>query len=468
MILRLCLSAAVIGGKISSLMSKLAGGRGSSLPGVVARRIYSRSLKKLASQIKSGVIMVTGTNGKTTTNNMIAKVLEAGGRRVIYNEEGANLITGITACFVRFSNITGSLDYDYASLEVDEASFPKVVKEVKPDIVVVTNFFRDQLDRYGELDKTVQVVKSALESLNDVTLILNADDPLAAQLGLLTGHKAVYYGIDRQEGTERAVAQTRESRFCPRCGTELHYSYYHYSQLGGYRCPSCHFKRPKPDVEGTDVSTVNGGYSTRVCFSEGCSSINLQTAGFYNLYNALAAFAVGRLLGLDNETVQAGLERYTPAIGRMERFRYRDKPCLLNLVKNPTGYNEGLATLLSIPGSKDVFMALNDNAADGRDISWIWDVDFEILARHLDELQSFTCSGTRAEEMALRLKYAGVPTSRITVIGDLESAITVSLQGEAETAYLFATYTALWPSQSILCRLAEKEEQHAVGMSSVS
>nr|WP_204616239.1 Mur ligase family protein [Desulforadius tongensis] len=450
------------------MISKLAGGRGSSLPGVVARRIYPHTLRRLSAQGNRGIIMVTGTNGKTTTNNMIAGILQAGGHRVIYNQEGANLITGVTACFIRFSTLTGRVNFDYASLEVDEASFPKVVKEVRPEIVVVTNFFRDQLDRYGELDKTVQVVKQALKELKDVTLVLNADDPLVAQLGQATGHNAVYYGLAKQEGMERTVAQTRESRFCPRCGEELQYNYYHYSQLGDYSCTRCGFKRPRPDVEGTGVSTTIDGLRARVCCAGDCYTIAVQTAGFYNLYNALAAFAVGRLLNIELATIQSGLERYKPAIGRMERFRYRGKPVFLNLVKNPTGYNEGLATLLSLPGSKDVFLALNDNAADGRDISWLWDVDFEILTRHLEDLQSFTCSGTRAEEMALRLKYAGVPTGKITVIPSLENAITAALQGEARTAYLFATYTALWPSQNILCRLAEKEEHHAVGMPSVS
>lgn len=466
--MKLCLSAAVISGKLSAFLSKFTGGRGSSLPGAVARRIYRHTLRDLAAQMNQGIIMVTGTNGKTTTNNMIAKVLTANGFTVNYNEEGANLITGVTASFIRSASLLGNLHFDYASLEVDEASFPKVVREVKPQIVVVTNFFRDQLDRYGELDKTVNVVCDTLKELADVTLILNADDPLVAQLAASTGHRAVYYGISHQDSIKTAVAQTREARFCPRCGSELQYNYYHYSQLGDYCCPRCHFKRPTPDVEVTNVSVINGGYHAEVCHSGGCSTITLHTAGFYNLYNALAAFAVGKHLGISETTVQQGLRKYTPAIGRMERFRYQSKAVFLNLVKNPTGYNEGLATMLSFSGSKNVLMALNDNAADGRDISWLWDVDFEILTSHVDELSSIICSGLRAEEMALRLKYAGIPTDKISVINKLEDAIPHVLAGEAEMAYLFTTYTALWPAQSILCRLAEKEEAHAESLSSVS
>jgi UDP-N-acetylmuramyl tripeptide synthase len=457
-----------MGGKLSSKLSKITGGRGSSLPGVVARRIYAKTLSDLAKQVKKGIIMVTGTNGKTTTNNMLAKVLQADGHRVVFNEEGANLITGVTACFVRNATLSGVIDFDYAALEVDEASFPKVVKEVKPDIVVVNNFFRDQLDRYGELDKTVNLVRDALKELDDVTLVLNADDPLVAQLGKSTGHKAIYFGVSEQQAVNRAVAQTREARYCPFCGNELTYSYYHYSQLGDYNCQQCNFSRIIPEVEATNVGVTIGGMTTEVCHQGGCSAITLHTSGFYNLYNALAAFAVGNLLTIGVPTIQQGLEMYTPAIGRMERFRYRDKLALLNLVKNPTGFNEGLATLLSLPGSKDVFMALNDNAADGRDISWLWDVDFEILTEHLGLIETFTCAGIRAEEMALRLKYAGVPVEKITVIRELESAISNTLNGRADTAYLFSTYTALWPAQGILNRLAEKEEAHAVGLSSVS
>lgn len=466
--MRLFLTLAVIVGKLASLLSKIVGGRGSSLPGVIARRIYPHTLRDLANQVNKGVIMVTGTNGKTTTNNMIANIMKVEGHRIIFNEEGANLITGVTTSFIRSASITGTVNIDYALLEVDEASFPKVVREVKPQVVVVTNFFRDQLDRYGELDKTVGVVADALRELKDVTLVLNADDPLVAQLANNTGHRAVYYGVGFQQDIKRTVVQVRESRFCPFCGGELRYDYYHYSQLGSYKCNNCEFHRPQCSIEADRVVLMDGGISAEVCYNGGCSTLSLNIAGYYNLYNALAAMTVGRLMGTSLTTIEKGLRMYKPAIGRMERFRYQDKPVLLNLVKNPTGYNEGLATLLSLPGSKDVFMALNDNDADGRDISWLWDVDFEILVSHIEVIHNFVCSGIRAEEMALRLKYAGIHTDKIMVIGDLEQAISTTLQGNAETAYLFATYTALWPAQSILCRLAVKEDNYADSLPSVS
>ncbi|RYD06024.1 hypothetical protein N752_06370 [Desulforamulus aquiferis] len=436
---------------------------------MIARRIYPGVLRDLAGQARQGVIMVTGTNGKTTTNNMIASVLQAAGFNIVINQEGANLITGVTTAFIKKATWYGRIDTDIALLEVDEASLPRVIKEVKPKIVVVNNFFRDQLDRYGELDTTVRLVKQALKSTKDVHLVLNADDPLVAQLQLGTGHKATFFGMAEQQRTEVGSKQTRESRFCPDCGMELVYDYYQYSQLGSYHCSGCGFKRPNPDVLAYDTDTLGIAVRCRVRYSEGDAVISINTQGYYNLYNALAAFAVGTLLKVDPETSLRGLAQYKPGIGRMEKFYYQEKPVFLNLVKNPTGFNEGLVTALNISGSKNVFMAINDNDADGRDISWLWDVDFEYLAEQHQRVNSFVCSGLRAEEMALRLKYSGIPTDKIKVVNDMEEAVRETLDGAGELAYLFSTYTALWPTQKILLGLAKKEDPVDVeGMPSVS
>lgn len=466
--MRIRLIIAIWAAKLAAFLSQKFGWKGSSLPGVVARKLYQGTLRDLASQARKGVIMVTGTNGKTTTNNMIANVIKAGGFRIVVNQEGANLITGVTAAFVRYANWLGRINCDYALLEVDEASFPKVVNEVKPQIVVVNNFFRDQLDRYGELDKTVQLVRDALKSLPNVHLVLNADDPLVAQMQSTTGHLATYFGLASNQRNDGGTKQTRESRFCPHCGQELHYDYYQYSQLGAYSCNGCGFRRPQPDIAADEVETAGTMSRCRVSYPGGAAILSLKTQGFYNLYNALAAFTVGHLLEITTETILVGLLNYTPAIGRMETFIYKNKPAILNLVKNPTGYNEGLATLLNIKGTKNVFMAVNDNDADGRDISWLWDVDFEYLAEHHHNIEGFICSGLRGEEMALRLKYAGVPLEKISVIKDMEQAIKEALKGPGQTTYLFSTYTALWATQEILLGLADKEVPHAQGLSSVS
>ncbi|GAB6157638.1 MurT ligase domain-containing protein [Desulfotomaculum varum] len=459
---------AVLAAKLASFISRRFGGRGSSLPGVVARKIYPGVLTDLARQVRHGIIMVTGTNGKTTTNNMIAEIMKSGGFSLVINREGANLITGVTTAFIRHADWLGRVKCDYALLEVDEASLPKVIKEVQPQLVVVNNFFRDQLDRYGELDKTVKLVSDALQSLPQVHLVLNADDPLVAQLSVTTGHTASFFGLAANQRTDTGARQTREARFCPRCGQELHYLTYQYSQLGTYTCPHCGFQRPTPQVEGVKVTPGNTGLSCRVRYAAGEIDMMVHTQGFYNLYNALAAFTVGCLMNIEARLILEGLLHYQPAIGRMETFRYNGKPVLLNLVKNPTGYNEGIATLVNIPGTKNVFMAVNDNDADGRDISWLWDVDFEYLAAHQNNIEIFVCSGLRGEEMALRLKYAGVPLEKITVTRELAVAIKEVLAGPGKITYLYTTYTALWPTQKVLCGLAVKEDLHAESLSPVS
>ena len=462
------LMLAVMAAKAAAFLSRMFGGKGSSLPGVVARKIYQGTLRDLARQARKGIIMVTGTNGKTTTNNMIAGVILAAGNKIVINQEGANLITGVTTAFIRYANWLGRIDCDYALLEVDEASFPKVLKEVSPQLVVVNNFFRDQLDRYGELDKTVTLVRDALKNLHEVQLILNSDDPLVAQMQQATGHPAVFFGLAPRQRAESGSQQTREARFCPHCGEELQYDSYQYSQLGSFVCPGCSFRRPEPEVEGFAVETVGSMLRTRVKYPKGEALLTINTHGFYNVYNALAAFTVGNLIGINEEQIVRGLLTYRPAIGRMETFFYQGKPAILNLVKNPTGYNEGINSLLSISGGKTVFMAVNDNDADGKDISWLWDVDFEHMVGANHEIELFICSGLRAEEMALRLKYAGIPREKITVIKEMEAAIKMALEGPGKLTYLFSTYTALWPAQKILLALAEKEVSHAEGMSSVS
>lgn len=462
------LMIAVMAAKLAAFLSRLFGWKGSSLPGVVARKIYSGALADLAKQSRKGVIMVTGTNGKTTTNNMIGQVIKAAGFQVVINQEGANLITGVTAAFIKYADLRGKISCDYALLEVDEASFPRVVKEVKPQIVVVNNFFRDQLDRYGELDKTVKLVRDSLQSLTNCQLILNADDPLVAQMQSATGHEALFYGVAANQRQDTGGRQTREARFCPKCGSELHYESYQYSQLGIFLCEECGFKREQPQIEANEVQALVTGMQCNVTYPGGKDHIAIHTQGFYNLYNALAAFSIGYKLGIPLETIKKGLNNYQPAIGRMETFLYKDKPVVLNLVKNPTGFNEGVTTLLSITGRKNVFMAVNDNDADGRDISWLWDVDFEHLANVHQQVEHFICSGLRGEEMALRLKYAGVPLEKITVIKDMKEAIQQVLEGLGESSFLFSTYTALWPAQKILLELAEKEERHDQSMSSVS
>ncbi|WP_066635055.1 MurT ligase domain-containing protein [Desulfolucanica intricata] len=462
------LSAAILAGKLTALVSRVMGWKGSSLPGLVARKVYPRVLKKLGTEPRKGVIIVTGTNGKTTTNNMLARIVTGAGYKILHNSEGANLITGVTTGFVKAASVFGRINCDYALLEVDEASFPKVVREVKPQIVIITNFFRDQLDRYGELDTTITIVKKTLTELKGVHLVLNADDPLVAQFQRKTGLTATFYGLAGNERSSTAGSYTREAKFCPFCGEALQYAYYHYSQLGAFDCPGCGYKRPSPEVEAEQVKALLAGTDCKVRHTTGSTALHIPTGGFYNIYNALAAFTTGLLLKINPTQAAESLRGYAPAIGRMESFIYGEKPVLLNLVKNPTGFNESLAAVLAAPGDKDLFIAINDNDADGRDISWLWDVDFEILEKNHYGFTGFICSGKRAEEMAVRLKYAGVPTNKISITGDLEAAVNEVLEARGGAAYLLSTYTALWTVQKILLKQAEKGESNAHHMPSVS
>lgn len=550
-------------GKLVAWLVRVLGrGKGSSLPGMVALKVEPQILRRLARQPRRGVLMTTGTNGKTTTNNMIARVVAAAGYTTVVNTEGANLITGVTTAFIKQATLTGRVNCDYALLEVDEASFPRVTRQVRPGMVVITNFFRDQLDRYGELDKTITLIRDALQDMpgagsctgrqgksaardagpgnelldgkeanaaafasgtetragvgagavsgaagnkgpdtpgpaagagTDKTpggthqagpvvscpaggvpclatrLVLNADDPLVAQFAQTTGLPAVYYGLGEHAGISRQASAAREAKFCPRCGAELAYAYYHYSQLGNYHCPGCGFARPAAAVEGLEARAAGAAGACRIRFPGGGRSLVIPVHGLYNLYNGLAAFTTGLLLGVDPDAMITALGAYTPATGRMERFSYRgNKPVLLNLVKNPTGFNEGLAALLAIDGPVDVLIAINDNDADGRDISWLWDVDFEVLEEGHRTASQFVCTGLRGAEMGVRLKYAGVPLDKIRVCDGMDGAVRRVLDGPGRAACLLATYTALWPLERILSGYAEREQKHVASLPSVS
>lgn len=457
--------AAILAGKVTYHLSRVGGGRGSSLPGLIALRVFPGALAAFSRQARRGALVVTGTNGKTTTNNMVARVLEGLGERVVVNREGANLITGVTTAFLRASSLSGRIGYDWAVLEVDEAAFPRVAAVVVPQIVVVTNFFRDQLDRYGELDKTVSLIRGALEKLPGTKLVLNADDPLVAMLAD-TGLERVFFGLGAPTRGQEAQATTREARFCPYCGREFHYRYYHYSQLGAYRCPGCGFARPPADVEALSVQTLNGVTRSVIRVRDKVLPLTLPTPGFYNIYNALAVFGVGVFLGIAPEDIAASLSCYVPATGRLQEFVYKGRPVYLNLVKNPAGFNESLNLLTESPEPKDVFIALNDNDADGRDVSWIWDVDFERLENR-KEILRYICSGQRAEEIAVRLKYAGIPVQKIEVCPRFTAGVRRALEGYGSVVYLLATYTALWPVEKILRRFAT-EVNGANGMSPLS
>lgn len=444
-------------------------GKGSSLPGMVAIKIYPAILSWFASQLRYGAVMVTGTNGKTTTNNMLASIVKAGGYKVLINHEGANLITGVTTAFIRASDFWGRIKCDYALLEADEAAFPAISARVRPKVVVITNFFRDQLDRYGELGTTIKMIKQALDTMPDVKLVLNADDPLVSGLGQDSANRVLYYGLSTGDFSNVSIgADAREAKLCPLCGQALKYRNYIYSQLGDYSCQKCTFNRPVPGMQACNVDRKKGFYTGLVTSPVGNLELAVPAEGIYNYYNALAALSTSLELKIDPFLGARILRNYVPATGRMERFRYKSKQVILNLVKNPTGFNQALSVLLNQEEMQDVLVAINDNDADGRDISWLWDVDFEILERVQYRFASFICTGKRAAEMAVRLKYAGISTELIYMEEDLEKAVDKVIEGKGQKAFLLTTYTALWPLEAVLVKRAKRVDENVEGMPSVS
>ncbi|HOV78621.1 MAG TPA: MurT ligase domain-containing protein [Bacillota bacterium] len=466
--MKLRLAAAVLAGKMACWFSRRRGHRGSSLPGLIAMKIFPGCLSDLAAQVRKKIVVVTGTNGKTTTVNMISGFFRDAGFSTVANLEGANMISGVTTSFIMKAGITGKLDCDYAVLEVDEASMPGVVERVSPGVVVVTNFFRDQLDRYWEIDKIIGIIGSSLKKQKNCTLVLNADDPLVAQLGKATSLPAVFFGMEKYDRPDKSNLKIREARFCPFCGSTLKYDCFYYGQLGKYRCPGCRFERPGPKAVALDPGGTGGTIACRLFYNRKEFFLDIQAQGLYSLYNALAAFTVGMLLGFDAEMVLESLGKYRSVLGRMERFVFRGRQVVLSLVKNPAGFNEELEVLLSADGTKNVFIAVNDNDADGRDISWLWDVDFEAIGSAHDSYKCFVCSGSRGEEMALRLKYAGVPANKIFVNRDMRTAVKRVLSGSADRYCFFSTYTALWAVHKIIERMAVKEAADDQSMPSVS
>jgi UDP-N-acetylmuramyl tripeptide synthase len=338
-------------------------------------------------------------------------------------------------------------EYDWGVFEVDEGSFQEVVNHLKPDYVVVTNFFRDQLDRYGEIEKAFQDIFDALEPLNTI-LILNADDPLVSNFKNL-GKKNIFYGVGKNQysNLEEGVI---ESRFCPSCSSRLEYDYFNYGQLGGYHCAQCGFTNPQREYEITKVEYADPGY--HLSFKTGnieSNNLDFSYDGIFNTYNCCAALSTALEIGLDTEKVVESIGKFEYYLGRMESFQFPDKLVKVILVKNPIGLGEVLRSLSLDEKIKSLLMVLNDNPADGTDISWIWDAQVENILQ-VKNLENIYCSGRRAEDMALRLKYAGQPITTLNVDYGLDSALEKVLNEDVDIVYILPTYTAVFHIRELL------------------
>lgn len=435
---------AIWAAKLSSVIGRLIGKKSSSSPGVIALKICPDLIKRLRKNIKGKIIVTCGTNGKTTTNNLLMTAFSKCGCDVLCNNLGANMLGGIATTFAQKCNIFGKFSADVACLEIDEASTVRVFDHIMPDFMIVTNLFRDQLDRYGEIDITLNLLKTAILKAPNVHLILNGDDPLTTELG--EGKTASYFGISEQVLPQ--IDETREGQFCRKCGAEQKYNYYHYSQLGDWFCGKCDSKRPRIDFSAREVDTKNG---LSFCIND--CKINLNYRGFYNIYNVLAVYSAMSLCGRLPENFNALLSDYKPQIGRMEEI-YLGKSVILNLAKNPAGFNQAIQTVVADKRKKDVIVAINDKANDGHDVSWLWDVDFELLSD--ENLNTLTTTGIRLYDISLRFKYSDVEVN--SICRDMKEAVEACLKTDAEVCYILVNYTALFSTQTILLDMQKKTE----------
>lgn len=443
------LSLAVAAGKSAGVASRLLRrGGGTTLPGVVARRIDPQALRKLAATLPQGVVLVSGTNGKTTTTRMIAATLADDGRIPLHNRAGANLMSGVTATALTGASIRGRMQARIGLFETDEAAFSGIAAETAPRLIVLHNLFRDQLDRYGEVDTVAQGWRAALARLSAATtVLLNADDPAVAALGEGLSAKVRYYGLNDRRHAAAAAAQIGDARFCRRCGAPYRYTALFYAHVGHYRCDACGAARPTPDyaIERLDLRGTEDAV-LYLTFPGGAMEAHLPLPGLYNAINALAAIAVCLELGVPAPRIRATLERFDAAFGRIERVDAGGRPLLIALIKNPVGATETLRMLTDALNVKHstlhLLILINDRYADGMDVSWLWDAEFERLAGHVAHA---TVGGTRAAEMAVRLKYAGVEPGRLTVVDDPADALDVALSRlpPGATLYALPTYTAM-------------------------
>ncbi len=450
---RIRLMLAILAGKTFIIISRLLGNQGSSFPGKIARRIYPAVLMELAAQVKGKIIVITGTNGKTTTSNMVARIINESNATLIHNQSGANMIPGITTAFIEKSGLTGRKKFEYALLETDEAHVPLLLKELNPSLLLITNFFSDQLDRFGELDNIIKKIKAAVNN-REIDLLLNADDPLTAHFYGLTSLRRYYFGFTATSYDSYDSQESREGRYCIICGQKLEYQRYHYAGLGKFNCPECGNHNPELNFTGHNLVMAS-----HIELMVDNIKITSPYQGFDNAYNIIAAVATARILGINEQDIQKGIADYQPQAGRMETFYINGRPAVLILVKNPTGLNQSLNTVIQDISLKNLFFALNDNQGDGRDISWIWDADIEVIEEEQHRIKQVVCSGWRSGDMALRVKYAGYPVERIAIKSNLKEAIEHITSLESEVVYLFSTYSALFKCRKILERMSDVRDR---------
>ncbi len=450
-------------------LSRLRGGGATSAPGKVLMRLEPNAIALLGERLRRGSVLVSATNGKTTTTAMAADILQQAHIEVVHNQAGANMAGGIATTLLGAARPRGSIGGELGLFEVDELWLASLARQLQPRAILLGNLFRDQLDRYGELETIADSWEAVLRE-GSAQLVLNADDPLVADLGR-DRTDVLYFGLDDDSLALSGMSHAADAKHCRRCGAPYVFDAVYLGHLGHYHCPSCGQSRPSPTVSAGEVR-LEGVRSARFLLRTpaGQAEVSLALPGLYNVYNALAAAALATALDIPLATIAAGLSRARAAFGRAETVSLRvpaggaatepeRRELRIMLIKNPAGTNEVLRTLALEPGEHDLLGVLNDQIADGRDVSWIWDADFELLA---DRIRLITCSGSRAADLAARLKYAGVDPSRIHIEGELGPALSAAAAAQPETGaplYALPTYTAMLALRELLVARGEASSQ---------
>jgi lipid II isoglutaminyl synthase (glutamine-hydrolysing) len=438
------LAAEIAAARVAGRLSRLVGaGGGTTMPGKLLWKLDPEAVDRLAARLPRGTALISATNGKTTTAAMTARILVPR-MHLAHNSSGANLLSGVA------STLLESPRAELGLFEVDEAALPEVIVRLRPRAVCLGNLFRDQLDRYGELEHVAERWRRAVGELSsDAALVVNADDP---QVGDLASDRpdAVTFGVDDPRRAHPSLQHAADSKYCVRCGTPYEYAAAYVGHLGDYHCPSCGHRRPALTVRARQIELSGlDGVGFTLEMPEGAREVRLRVPGLYNVYNALAAASLSRALGAPLDDVIAGLEGFGAAFGRFERIVVGERRLLMLLIKNPAGANEAVRTIVDAGAPSHAVIALNDGIADGRDVSWIWDVDFEPLIPHLRKL---VATGDRAAEIALRFKYGGLAEEAIEVVPSLERGLDrgLELTEAGDELLVLPTYTAMLALRKIV------------------
>lgn len=433
-------TAAIIACKASKGLLRIMGRGGTTLPGRVALKLCPELLGSLAKNVRC--VVITGTNGKTTSARIVEEMFAEAGVSYFANRSGANLITGITAEFIANCGLTGRPKKDFAVIESDEAASKEVCRFIDPELILVTNVFRDQLDRYGEVTHTLENIITGIKNSPNAAVCLNADCSLSASIAGRVPNKAVFFGVDVPIYAD-PVQEVSDAPHCIHCKEEYEYSYRTFGHLGGFSCPRCGYSRPQPQVAVKEIIRTNPD-STEVRADifgeEELMTVNLP--GGYNIYNAAGAMAVSQLMGFDKGTSLHALSVFSCGFGRMESFDMKGVPARMILVKNPAGCNQVINYLSSLSEPTLFVCCLNDRLADGTDVSWIWDVNFEKLAAPDRLPERVFVSGVRRADLAVRLKYAGIPEDRLFIFDGYDELIG-AMAGQSLPVVIMPTYTAM-------------------------